>query len=79
VLTRATTIFKVFINMASYASIAARGSTGPRTPVQGLPLHHGIFHQDAIFINLRAVAVDYTQKEMDSFPQEDLGLKSEDV
>jgi hypothetical protein len=38
-----------------------------------------IFHKDAIFINLRAVAGEYTKKEMDSFLQEDLGLKSEDV
>jgi len=65
--------------MASYASIAARGSTGPRAPVQGLPLHHGIFQKNAIFINLRAVAVEYDQKERDSFLKDDLGLKSEDV
>ena len=65
--------------MASYASIAARGSTGPRAPVQVLPLHHGIFQKNAIFINLRAVAVEFDQKERDSFLKDDLGLKSEDV
>jgi hypothetical protein len=65
--------------MASYAKIAARGSTGPCAPVQGLPLHHGIFQKNAIFINLRALAVEYDQKERDSFLKDDLGLKSEDV
>jgi hypothetical protein len=65
--------------MASHASIAARGSKGPRAPVQGLPLHHGIFQKNAIFINLRAVAVEYDKIERDSFLKDDLGLKSEDV
>ena len=67
--------------LRSGGSIAARGSAapGPRTPVQGLPLHHGIYQKNAIFINLRAVVADYTQKDRDAFLKDDLGLKEEDV
>jgi hypothetical protein len=48
--------------------------------VQALPLHHvPLFQENTIFINLRGVAVDYTQKERDSFLKDDLGLRNEDV
>lgn len=63
----------------SYADKLRGGRSGPRAPVQGLPLHHGIFQQKAIFIDLRAVSLDYTLEERDSFLKEDLGLAPEDV
>jgi hypothetical protein len=64
---------------SSYAN-ALRGTPGPRAPVQALPLHHApLFQKNTIFVNLRGAAVDYTQKERDSFLKEDLGLRNEDV
>jgi hypothetical protein len=63
----------------SYAN-ALRGAPGPRAPVQALPLHHApLFQENTIYVNLRGVAVDYTQKERDSFLKDDLGLRTEDV
>ncbi len=64
---------------SSYAN-ALRGTPGPRAPVQALPLHHApLFQENTIFVNLRGVAVDYTQKERDSFLKDYLGLRIEDV
>ena len=63
----------------SYAN-ALRGAPGPRAPVQALPLHHApLFQENTIYVNLRGAAVDYTQKERDSFLKDDLGLRTEDV
>ena len=63
----------------SYAN-ALRGAPGPRAPVQALPLHHApLFQENTIYVNLRGAAVDYTQKERDSFLKDDLGLRNEDV
>ena len=63
----------------SYAN-ALRGASGPRAPVQALPLHHApLFQENTIYVNLRAAAVDYTQEERDSFLKDDLGLRTEDV
>jgi hypothetical protein len=63
----------------SYAN-ALRGAPGPRAPVQALPLHHAPFFQEkTTYVNLRGAAVDYTQKERDSFLKDDLGLRTEDV
>ncbi len=48
--------------------------------MQALPLHHApLFQENTIFVNLRGAAVDYTQKERDSFLKDDLGLRNEDV
>ncbi len=69
----------VLYTLTSLSSLQLLWLTRATTTVQGLPLHHGIFQQNAIFINLRAVAVEYDQVERDSFLKEDLGLKSEDV
>jgi hypothetical protein len=64
---------------SSYAN-ALRGTPGPRAHVQALPLHHApLFQENTIFVNLRGSAVDYTQKERDSFLKDDLGLQNEDV
>jgi hypothetical protein len=64
---------------SSYAN-ALRGTPGPCAPVQALPLHHApLFQENKIFVNLRGAAVDYTQKERDSFLKDDLGLQNEDV
>jgi hypothetical protein len=64
---------------SSYAN-ALRGTPGPRAPVQALPIHHApLFQENTIFVNLRGAAVDYTQKEKDSFLKDDLGLRNEDV
>ena len=63
----------------SYAN-ALRGASGPRAPVQALPLHHAPrFQENTIYVNLRGAAVDYTQEERDSFLKDDLGLRTEDV
>ncbi len=63
----------------SYAN-ALRGASGPRAPVQALPLHHApLFQENTIYVNLRGAAVDYTQEERDSFLKDDLGLRTEDV
>ena len=63
----------------SYAN-ALRGALGPRAPVQALPLHHApLFQENTIYNNLREAAVDYTQKERDSFLKDDLGLRNKDV
>ena len=59
---------------------ALRSASGPRAPVQALPLHHApLFQENTIYVNLRAAAVDYTQEERDSFLKDDLGLRTEDV
>ena len=64
---------------SSYAN-ALRGTPGPRAPVQALPLHHAhLFQENTIFVNLCGAAVEYTQKERDSFLKDDLGLRNEDV
>jgi hypothetical protein len=64
---------------SSYANTLC-GPQGPRAPVQALPLHHApLFQENTIFVNLREAAVDYTQKERDSFLKDDLGLRNEDV
>ncbi len=63
---------------SSYAN-ALRDAPGPRAPVQVLPLHHAaLFQENTIYVNLRGAAVDYTQKERDSFLKDDLGLRTED-
>ena len=63
----------------SYAN-ALRGASGPRAPVQALPLHHApLFQENTIYVNFRGAAVDYTQEERDSFLKDDLGLRTEDV
>jgi hypothetical protein len=59
---------------------ALRGASGPRAPVQALPLHHApLFQENTIYVNLRGATVDYTQEERDSFLKDDLGLQTEDV
>jgi hypothetical protein len=64
---------------SSYTN-ALRGTPGPRAPVQALPLPHApLFQENTIFVNLRGAAVDYTQKERDSFLKDYLGLPNEDV
>ncbi len=67
------------LSSSSYTN-ALRGTPGPRAPVQALLLNHApLFQENTIFVNLRGAAVDYTQKERDSFLKEDLGLRNEDV
>jgi hypothetical protein len=65
--------------LSSYAN-ALRGAPGPCAPVQALPLYQAPhFQENAIYVNLRGAAMEYTQKERDSFLKDELGLRTEDV